>query len=225
MKLLLQQLQEILKTLQDQQKQAQFIQAGNGNQQIKTQNNFNALYTFTPISIDALNGQKLQVYKFNNTDIPDILGILFISFILGFSWLLFLEFTTNFSIPFFDNIFRILIFSMMIFIFLLFLSLLGKYRPKLNLEIEENQINIGELDKNGQYIANKFYNTIFYQDIRSFYKEKSLIGYSFHIYKINQLMPSFRFNTESIHIANSVEELLLSKIANQFFKEEIQQEL
>lgn len=44
--------------------------------------------------------------------------------------------------------------------------------------------------------------------IRGYMKNKSILGYAFYIYHINNLYPIIQFNIESIHVANTLEDLL-----------------
>ena len=53
---------------------------------------------------------------------------------------------------------------------------------------------------------------IYFKDIRSFLKQKSIFGYQFFIYEKTKIEPKFGFTFFSIHKAIAIEELLKSKI-------------
>ena len=58
-------------------------------------------------------------------------------------------------------------------------------------------------------------------DIRSFLKEKDLLGHQFFIYKKNKINPYIKFSVSSIHTAIAIEELLKynigkAKVSNEY---------
>ena len=69
------------------------------------------------------------------------------------------------------------------------------------------------LDKYNRMIKNGVKKEdIYFKDIRSFLKQKSIFGYQFFIYEKTKIEPKFGFTFFSIHKAIAIEELLKSKI-------------
>ena len=160
------------------------------------------------------------MFKHSYSDWLDILGHLVLSFLLGVIFYVFIvpgnfENISDIFANWKQHIGAVLLFSLMIFIALIIFSLIDKYRKKMYLEVSNNTITIGQLDKKKSYIENKYFKTLAFKDIRSIYKRKSLFGYTFYIYEASQIDPFLCFNTESIHVANTIHELITYKIKEQ----------
>lgn len=77
------------------------------------------------------------------------------------------------------------------------------YFSGLKISINENEIVLHE--KSGDKKIN-------FSNIRSYLKMSDLIGYSIYVYHENKIFPYIEFSVQSVHNANTIEELLLNKI-------------
>lgn len=171
---------------------------------IGTQNNFYSSLIFKPLKIkDEL---KIRVFH-NYINKVDLARTLFGLFIGSF-------FASTFFIYYLDfkpNIIEYIQVTLFIFVVLsLFITLLlftMRYFPAMYLMLNEETVT--------QKIKGKEDVVLMYNEIRSLLKMKDLVGYSINIYPINELYPKISFNTECIHTANAVEQLVSDRIINE----------
>ena len=198
-----------------------------GTRNIGIQNNFNALFSIKPITLSSKNN-KIRVFKHSYSDWLDILehfvlsfslfGVIFYVFIFPGNLVNIFKIFTDWE----QHLGGILSFSFMSFFAIVIFTLIDKYRKKMYLEVGNYTITIGQLDKKKSYIENKYLRTLEFKDIRSIYKRKSLLGYTFYIYKVCEINPFLCFNTESIHFANTIDELITYKIKEQIRLDELE---
>jgi hypothetical protein len=173
-----------------------FTQIGNGNQQIGNQNNFYNSTMFRPIQMN--NKTKIFCYtdglfRLNNIFYFLIFVSVAILTIIGF----FLMANSNMEPQGY-----ILMLTLVLFLFITgYLIYVYFKRKKVELIINQTNISLG----------NK---KIEYNKIRSILKRKTLIHYSIDIYKIDSILPVAEIDFITIHEANSVNELIISKIKN-----------
>ena len=180
-----------------------------GSSNIGVQNNFNGVYSIKPIELSE-SDNKIQVFGYSYSDWDNILEYFFVSIIMSFCFLLFWSWYMDaYNIVNITNIMKLTVIILIIFVGL---SLWDKYRKRLHLEIRTHSIRIGTIDSKKIFREDKYYKEIEFKEIRSIYKKKNLFGYTFYLYHINEIFPYIRFNTESIHVANTINELIAYKI-------------
>jgi len=181
-----------------------------GSSNIGIQNNFNGVYSIKPIELSK-SDNKIQVFGYSYSDLDNILEYLIVSIVISFIFLLYLAYfyIDTYSIVNAANIMKMAVF---LFVSFVVFSLVDKYREKLYLEIDTHSMKIGRMDSKNILREDKYYKKIEYKEIRSIYKKKNLFGYTFNLYHINHIFPYIRFNTESIHVANTINELITYKI-------------
>ena len=104
-----------------------------------------------------------------------------------------------------NDIFYSFIFTFFILIYFIVLIYFSIKKWKRNLIIENDKLVLEQA--NGIKKED-----IYFKDIRSFLKQKSIFGYQFFIYEKTKIEPKFGFTFFSIHKAIAIEELLKSKI-------------
>ena len=174
----------------------------NNGLQIGQQNNFYSLKIMNSLKIKE--DLEIKVYK-NVINKIEISNLLFGAFLMS---LIYLVFVWLFDIkPYSTEFIRTLIFLFLIIsgIFI-FLSFFSRYFSSMQLTLNEEAVKLKKGEKD---IVLK------YSEIRSILKMKDLVGYSINIYKIDEINPSISFNTESIHFANAINELIVNHITNE----------
>lgn len=180
-----------------------------GSSNIGIQNNFNGVYSVKPIELSE-SDNKIQVFGYSYSDWDNILEYFFVSIIISFCFLLLSSWSADaYNIVSIANIMKLTVIILIVFVGL---SLWDKYRKRLYLEIRTHSIRIGTIDSKKIFREDKYYKKIEFKEIRSIYKKKNLFGYTFYLYHINKIFPYIRFNTESIHVANTINELIAYKI-------------
>ncbi|MGE4511376.1 MAG: hypothetical protein AB7D43_09780 [Sulfurimonadaceae bacterium] len=165
------------------------------------QNNFYSSIRVKPLQIK--DTFQMSVYK-NSINKIEVASLLFGALLLSLVYLFFiliLDIEPFSSEPFKSVFFLFLIISG----FFISLSFCSRYFSEMQLTINKDGF---KLKKGKEDIALK------YSEIRSLLKMKDLVGYSINIYKDNDIKPIISFNTECIHTANAIEELILYHITS-----------
>lgn len=180
-----------------------FTQHGSGNQQIGVQNNFYSLKIIKPYK-GKIENRKVHKNVLNWSNIAPLFFLSLIGSLSSASIIVAIPkiyFSKNFEI--YDLSLFTLIFSIIILIIIILTLTKRWYFSGLEISINENEIVLHE--KSGDKKIN-------YSDIRSYLKMSDLIGYSIYIYHENKISPYIEFSVQSVHDANTIEELLLNKI-------------
>jgi hypothetical protein len=170
-----------------------FVQTGENCQQIQTQNNFGSYNIVKPLVLNNKNN-RFRVYDniVNKTDVIYssiaffIIGSFFAKFIVGL----------DIGIAFFKIVFTFIV-GWILFIF--FKRFFGRK-------------NYFILNDDKVILDSEKYIEMSYENIRSYFIEKALHGYSIYLYKIDEVEPEIEFNIESIHHVNAIEEFLKYKL-------------
>ena len=172
--------------------------------QIGTQNIYSSYHHFRPIIWN--NKIKINEQRINNQDKKNFL---ISAFIVVFFLTIFVNY--NLGIENIEDIFNTYYFSYLFFFiafsilgYLLYLILFVIYVGKKGL-LEIN-------DDNVSFTFSETKTTILFKDIRSFSKEKNIIGTSFYIYKEKDLYHTIGFYVELTDVSLAIEELLYYKI-------------
>ncbi|MCT7533875.1 hypothetical protein N5U22_10660 [Aliarcobacter cryaerophilus] len=172
--------------------------------QIDTQNIYSSYHHFRPIIWN--NKIKIREQKNNNQDKKNFL---ISALILVFFLTVFVNYNLDikkivdiFSTYYVSFLFFFIAFS--ILGYLLYLILFVIYVGKKGL-LEIN-------DDNVSFTFSETKTTILFKDIRSFSKEKNIIGTSFYIYKEKDLYHTIGFYVELTDVSLAIEELLYCKI-------------
>lgn len=96
-------------------------------------------------------------------------------------------------------------FFFIISMFIIFFLTKEWYFSGLRISINESEIVLHEKSSDKK---------INYSNIRSYLKMSDLIGYSIYVYHDNEIFPKIEFSVQTVHLANTIEELLLNKINN-----------
>ncbi|MDQ1267726.1 MAG: hypothetical protein QG567_1497 [Campylobacterota bacterium] len=96
-------------------------------------------------------------------------------------------------------------FFFIISMFIIFFLTKEWYFSGLHISINESEIVLHEKSSDKK---------INYSNIRSYLKMSDLIGYSIYVYHDNEIFPKIEFSVQTVHLANTIEELLLNKINN-----------
>lgn len=167
------------------------------------ENNFYSSIIFKSLKIN--NELKIIVFHdyINKTDVTRLTSMTFImSFFMTIFYVYFFDFEPN-IIEFLQSVvFVFVIFS----IFLLSIFFFTRYFNAMDLILKDETITLTQKKKEDVILK--------YTQIRSLLKMKDLVGYSINLYSTDKIEPCISFNTESIHTANAVEELIINKIRN-----------
>ena len=172
--------------------------------QIGTQNIYSSYHHFRPIIWN--NKIKINEQIINNQDKKNFL---ISAFIVVFFLTIFVNY--NLGIENIENIFNTYYFSYLFF-FITF-SLFGSFFYLILFIIIRGKKGILELNEyKVSFTFSETKTTILFKDIRSFSKEKNIIGTSFYIYKEKDLYHTIGFYVELTDISLAIEELLYYKI-------------
>lgn len=165
------------------------------------ENNFYSSVLFKPLKIEGELKRKVFHDYINKIEVVRLTSMTFIvSFFMTIFYVYFFDFEPN-IIEFLQSVvFVFVIFS----IFLLSIFFFARYFNAMDLILKDETITLTQKKKEDVVLK--------YDQIRSLLKMKDLVGYSINLYSTEEIEPCISFNTESIHIANAVEELIINKI-------------
>lgn len=173
--------------------------------EIDTLNNFYSSKIFKPFKGKIENR---KVHK-NVLNWANIKGLLFVSLLSSFGIasiviaILQIYSSKNIGIGIYELYLYTKMFFFIIFMFIIFFKFADWYFSDLKISINENEIVLHEKGDDKK---------INFGNIRSYLKMNDLIGYSIYIYGDDKIFPEIEFSVQSLHLANSIEELLLNKI-------------
>ena len=166
----------------------------NSGTQIETQNINYSYNSFLPLK----KYTKIPVKKIFFTNETKILNMIFFTLFL-FIVSIFIYIKNK------DWLLYILIWYGLFVFYSLSLIYFSIQNQRANLKIDSDKLILKSLKmKNNNYELKE----INFIDIRSFLKEKDLLGHQFFIYKKNKINPYIKFSVSSIHTAIAIEELL-----------------
>lgn len=171
--------------------------------EIDTLNNFYSSKIFKPFKGKIENR---KVHK-NVLNWANIKGLLFVSLLSSFGIAIFalaiLKIYSDIKIGMYELYLYTKMFFFIIFVPIIFFKSVQWYFSDLKISINENEIVLHEKGDDKK---------INFGNIRSYLKMNDLIGYSIYIYGDDKIFPEIEFSVQSLHLANSIEELLLNKI-------------
>lgn len=171
---------------------------------IGVQNNFYSSIIFKPLKIN----DELKIRVFHNyINKIDLSRLIFSAFLSSFFVVVFFIYYIGFEPNIIEFLQSVVFVFFILSIFFCAILFFMRYFPALYLVIHQDSISLKQ--KNKEDI------TIKYEEIRSILKMKDLVGYSIYVYKKDELYSYISFNTECIHVANAVEQLIINKVANE----------
>jgi len=180
----------------------QIAQNVSGDQIYKQINNFYSSIIFKSLQIKK-DELKIRVFHnyINKIDLSRLIFSAFLSsfFVVGF-FIYYIGFEPN-IIEFLQSVVFVFFILSIFFTAILFFM---RYFPSLHLIIHQDSTGLEQKNKEDIIIK--------YDEIRSILKMKDLVGYSIYIYKKDELYPYISFNTECVHTANAVEQLIINKV-------------
>ncbi len=172
--------------------------------QIGTQNIYSSYHHFRPIIWNSkikINEQRINNQDKKNFLISALIVVFFLTIFVNY----------NLGIENIEDIFNTYYFSYLFF-FIAF-SILGSFFYLILFIIIRGKKGILELNEDKvSFTFSETKTTILFKDIRSFSKEKNIIGTSFYIYKEKDLYHTIGFYVELTDISLAIEELLYYKI-------------
>ena len=181
----------------------QIAQNVSGDQIYKQINNFYSSIIFKSLQIK--NELKIKVFH-NFINKIDLSRLIFSAFLSSFFVVLFFIYYLGFEPNIIEFLQSVVFVFFILSIFFTAILFFMRYFPALYLVIHKNKIELKQKNKEV---------TIKYDEIRSILKMKDLVGYSIYIYKKDELYPYISFNTECIHTANALEQLIINKVINE----------